>query len=62
MNHEKWINLSVMEKIEFVGSVVHAIQNDSMAFDDAAVLINRAKERGAFEGVKINSRTEDVKQ
>lgn len=60
MNCKSYQNLSVAEKIDFVGSVVHMVQNDEYAFHIAKTLINVGTVQGAFKNVKINPPTENA--
>lgn len=53
MNCEMFQNLSPLEKIKFIGKLVHAAQNDEASFNRASTLIFTAETRGVFEGVEI---------
>jgi hypothetical protein len=47
-------NLSPKEKIEFIGKLVHLVQNDETAFSRAVGMILKGDVQGAFDDVKIN--------
>lgn len=59
MNCNSWQNLSVKEKVDMVGELVHAIQNDEAAFIAAVAVISNCKWRWVFDGVVINPGTDE---
>jgi stalled ribosome rescue protein Dom34 len=53
-NCKEFQELSVKEKWEYVGKVVHSIQNDSRLFAIGCDIINRAEKSGVLDDVLIN--------
>jgi hypothetical protein len=47
-------NLSVKEKVEFIGLLSHAVMNDEHSFIIGSELINKATRKGIFENIVIN--------
>lgn len=54
---EKYENLTIPERIEKIGRVVHCLQNDDECFDYIECLIRMAEQKGVFSGVVINPKT-----
>jgi hypothetical protein len=52
-NCKQWQSLSIIEKIDFVGKIVHLIQNDDTSFSRANGMIIKAEVQGLFEGIEI---------
>lgn len=50
---KSFTKLSIVEKIQFVGELFHAVQSDEDAFNQAKIIIKNGKDRGDFDGVKI---------
>lgn len=46
-------DLSHIEKVTFIGALVHAVQSDSKLFEMAQGLIEIAKAKGIFDTVTI---------
>lgn len=46
-------NLTIVEKIEMVGKLVHAIQSDNEMYSLAEKLLTKATEKGLFINIKI---------
>lgn len=57
---EKFQNLTPLEKIRFIGSLQHAAMSDDDIFESAKYIIDEARLRGLFKGVKILPETELV--
>ena len=53
MNCQAYLNLSTEEKVKMIGEIIHAMQNDPVAFMTCRGIINGARARGKFEGVTI---------
>ena len=53
-NCEKYMSLSHKEKVEFIGKVVHTIQNNDAAFEIAENIIDVGNINGLFDNVVIN--------
>lgn len=51
---EKYQNLSIPERTTIIGELVHSLQNDSECFTALLDIVKDAKEKGLFDGVKIN--------
>lgn len=49
----KYSNLSLVEKIRFIGELVHCVQNDDDSFQVGKALIVAAKINGVLDGVVI---------
>lgn len=58
-NCENYQRLLPMERYEFVGKVVHALQNDNQSFHVMTAIVNDAQKRGVFNDVIINPPTEE---
>jgi len=56
---KKYEELNPIERISFIGELLHAAQSDDTVFDMANDLIKLAILRGVFEGVTINPITEN---
>lgn len=50
---EKYSNLSVEERIRFIGSIAHCCMSDDTFFDLAKMAIEKAEERGILNGITI---------
>jgi len=50
---EEYSKLNPVERIEFIGKLIHAAQNDTVSFNCAGVIISTAEKRGLFDKVKI---------
>lgn len=50
-------SLSPKEKIEFIGKLVHLVQNDETAFSRARGMILKGDVQGSFDDVVINPST-----
>jgi hypothetical protein len=46
--------LNIKEKIEFIGKLNHAVQNDEHAFQMGCHVINFAQDCGIYDGTTIN--------
>ena len=49
----KYQSLTIVEKIDMVGKLVHAIQSNNEMFDLAETLLIKAEEKGLFINIKI---------
>jgi len=59
-NCEKYQALTPIEKITFIGELIHAAQSDNKVFDMANDLIKLAIIKGVFDGVTINPIIEKI--
>lgn len=59
MNCSNYQSLTPLEKAQFIGKIVHAVQNDNICFIAGNMIIKSAEESGYFEGVKILDNGED---
>lgn len=50
---KKYDSLSHVDKIKFIGELVHIVQNDDEFYDMGFSLIYMAKMKGVLDGVKI---------
>lgn len=50
---KEYKDLSHLEKVTFIGTLVHAVQSDSKLFEMAQGLIEIAKTKGLFDTVTI---------
>lgn len=50
---DKFSNLSVLERILFIGELTHACMNDNEMYDKGVEIIKEAKDKGFFDNVKI---------
>ncbi len=50
---EKYQELTVEERVKFIGSITHACMSDDTFFDLAQKAIEKAAERGIFDGIQI---------
>jgi hypothetical protein len=55
---EKYAALSIKEKIEYVGKLLHGVQSLNAMFDEGAKIINVAESIGLYEDVKFGSDVE----
>jgi len=55
----KYADLSLIEKIRFIGELVHSVQNDDDCFQVAEALIVVAKRSGVLDGVVILPETNE---
>lgn len=51
MLHENYQKLTIPERVQTVGMVVHALQNDVTFYNNVLELLEQSKDRGVFEGV-----------
>lgn len=56
---ENYSRLNPVERIQLIGKLVHAVQNDNFFFDEAVNIIDSAEKSGLFENVKINPSNEE---
>jgi hypothetical protein len=54
-NHNEWIELSIVEKIDLVGKLTHLLQNELEFYNSFKKHISVAEELGLFNEVKINN-------
>lgn len=54
-NHNEWIELTIIEKIDLVGKLTHLLQNDEMSFHTFKRHIKKAESFGIFDEIKINN-------
>jgi hypothetical protein len=50
---KKYDNLSHVDKIIYIGELIHIVQNDDEFYEMGVTLINKAKEKGILDGVQI---------
>lgn len=50
---EKFNELSINEKIQYIGKLVHAVENDNLLFEAGNEIIGLANEKGIFKGITI---------
>jgi len=50
---EKFNELSINEKIQYIGKLVHAVENDNFLFEAGNEIIWLANEKGIFKGITI---------
>ena len=50
---QKFQKLTSIERIRFIGEIHHAIMSDDEFFENAQYIIDEARVRGLFKGVKI---------
>lgn len=53
MNCQEYQNLSHFSKVEFIGKLVHAVQNDGWCYVLGQALVDYAEETGIFDNVTI---------
>lgn len=53
-NHNEWMELTILEKIDLVGKLTHLLQNDLQSFKEFKACIYHADKSGLFNDVKIN--------
>jgi hypothetical protein len=53
-NHEKWIELTIIEKVDLVGKVIHLIQNDLQSYEAFSKYVKFSELAGFFTEIKIN--------
>lgn len=53
-NHEKWIELTIIEKVDLVGKVIHLLQNDLQSYEAFSKYVKFSELAGFFNEVKIN--------
>lgn len=54
-NHQQWLDLTIIEKIDLVGKLTHLLQNDEFSFVTFKKWIEHSESRGLFNEVKINN-------
>lgn len=57
MNCKEYQELSLPQKWEMVGKIVHLLQNDPFVFKEVAWIIHMGEQTGKFDDVKINPQT-----
>ena len=50
---ENYDSLSPIDKVIFIGKIVHALQSSNVIFSDVERIIWRAQAAGVFDGVTI---------
>lgn len=59
-NHEKWIELTIVEKVDLVGKVTHLLQNDLQSYEAFTKYVKLSEMAGLFDEIKINkSKTQE---
>jgi len=53
-NHEKWIELTIVEKVDLVGKVIHLLQNDLQSYEAFEKYVKFSELAGFFTEIKIN--------
>ena len=53
-NHEKWIELTIVEKVALVGKVTHLLQNDLQSYESFKKWVDASELLGLFNEIKIN--------
>lgn len=56
---KKYNNLSHVDKIRYIGELIHIVQNDDEFYEMGVTLINKAKEKGILDGVQILPEVKD---
>jgi len=54
-NHQQWLELTIIEKIDLVGKVTHLLQNDEDSFTALKNWVQASELLGLFNEVKINN-------
>lgn len=54
MNCKLYQNLTCVEKVEFVGKIIHLLQNYDQSFTQCAMIIEQGEITGKFDEVIIN--------
>lgn len=54
-NHQQWLDLTIIEKINIVGKLTHLLQNDIESFNNFKNWIEVSEALGLFNEVKINN-------
>jgi hypothetical protein len=57
-NHEKWIELTIIEKVDLVGKVIHLLQNDLQSYEAFSKYVKYSELAGFFTEIKINESTD----
>lgn len=50
---KKYYELTAVEKVKYIGELIHACQTSDIFFSHGEEMIKRAKESGLFDGVVI---------
>lgn len=59
-NHKKWMELTIIEKVDLVGKVTHLLQNDEESYDAFKKWVRASELLGLFNEIKINeSKTQE---
>jgi len=53
-NHEKWMELTIVEKVALVGKVTHLLQNDLQSYEAFSKYVKLSEMAGLFDEIKIN--------
>ncbi len=61
MNCKLFDELNTLQKVNFMGQLCHAVQNDDDFFALATIIIKTADEKCMFDRVKFTHNTEPVK-
>lgn len=51
---EEFESLNPLERVNYIGEIIHSVQNDGALFNIGKEIIELAKRKGLFEGVIIN--------
>jgi uncharacterized protein YdeI (BOF family) len=64
MNCQNYRDLSVIERIKYLGMLIHAVQNDDFLFEAGKGIISIAEKNMLFKGVVImpENPNEDVRE
>ena len=54
-NHQQWLDLTIVEKVDLVGKLTHLLQNDVLSYQAFVAHIKLAELCGVFDEVKINN-------
>lgn len=57
---KKYKNLSHVDKIRYIGELIHIVQNDDEFYDMGYSLIYMARMKGILDGVKILPEVQDA--
>lgn len=57
---ENYSNMSHVDKIKFIGELIHSVQSDAGSFGLAEAIIALAKHNGILDGITILPNREDI--
>jgi len=52
--------MSHVDKIKFIGELIHSVQSDDECFKIAGIIVDSARSKGVLDGITILPEREDI--